>query len=265
MFVNSKKIISIIEKFAPICDAEEWDNVGFQIGNINTEVDKVMVTLDIDLNVVDEAIEKNVDLIISHHPLIFNKISKIDDSMYIGKVILKLIKNNISVYVAHTNLDASMQGPSDYLAELLGLENVSILVPISKNSGFARVGTLKESMKTSEFIEYVKEKLNLNIIKFVGEAVGNIYKVGLCTGAGSEYYIDAKKNSCDIYITSDVKYHIANDMINDKLKVMDLGHFETENIYMERLKKILEIEFEHKGYDVKVILSSSRKSPFNYF
>ncbi|BEP29660.1 Nif3-like dinuclear metal center hexameric protein [Helicovermis profundi] len=266
MFVNSSKIINIVEKFAPKCDAENWDNVGFQIGNVNSEVDKVLITLDIDDNVIEEAIEKNIDLIIAHHPLIFKPLNNLDQDTYKGKLIAKLIKNDICVYIAHTNLDASSIGLSDYLAEILELSKIEVLSNFidDPSKGIGRIGYLSSSQNISEFIEFVKSKLNLTNVKFVGELKGKIFKVGLCTGSAMEYYQKAKEKACDIYITGDVKFHEAQDALHTNIKILDVGHFESENIYSKRLKEILDKEFERKGYDVKVVASSVNTNPFLY-
>jgi dinuclear metal center YbgI/SA1388 family protein len=127
MFVNSRKIINIIEEFAPQKLAEQWDNVGFQIGNKNIEVDKVMVALEVDDDVLQEAIAENVDLIITHHPLIFSKINRLTTDDPIQQLVIKMIKNNINLYVARTNIDASKEGTNNYLAKLLNLERTQLL------------------------------------------------------------------------------------------------------------------------------------------
>lgn len=127
MFVNSKKIAKIIEGIAPIKTAESWDNVGFQIGNRHLEIDRVMVALEVTQQVVAEAINKNIDLIVTHHPLIFSKLKQVTTDDPVQNMVMDLIKNNINLYVAHTNLDASKKGTNYYLSNLLGLERIEAL------------------------------------------------------------------------------------------------------------------------------------------
>jgi len=127
MFVNSKKIAKIIESIAPLKTAESWDNVGFQIGNKHLEIDRIMVALEVTPNVLQEAIEKNIDLILTHHPLIFSKIDKLTSDNPIQKMIIDMIRNNINLYVAHTNLDASKKGTNRYLSDLLNLKRIESL------------------------------------------------------------------------------------------------------------------------------------------
>lgn len=127
MFINSQKIINVLEQLSPRKYAESWDNVGLLIGNDQVEIGKIMVALDINEAVVEEAVEKNVDLIITHHPFIFKGLKAITDKTYHGRLIRKLIKEDIHVYAAHTNLDIVENGLNDYLANQLGLEKLSIL------------------------------------------------------------------------------------------------------------------------------------------
>lgn len=372
MLINSKKIIKLLEGFAPKKLAESWDNVGFQIGNSNHEIDKIMLTLEITDEVIEEAIAKNVDLIVTHHPLIFSGIKSITDDSAMGKKIIKLMKHSINVYASHTNLDVADGGLNDYLCELLGLKRVSILknnyeekyyklttfLPhedaeklreevckagagsignysdcsfslegkgtfkplegsdphigrkgqleyveesrmefivshdkLSKvisslvsnhpyetpaydliklenkieSHGIGRYGFLENPMDTEDFIRHVKEKLDIPFVKLVGSAEGKIYKVGLCTGSGSDYIRDAKALSCDIYISGDIKYHEGQIASEIGIKVLDTGHYETEAIYMDRLKEILVNACEKKGYDVKIITAETCTNFFNYF
>lgn len=127
MFVNSKKIAKIIEGIAPIKTAESWDNVGFQIGNKHLEIDRVMVALEVTKEVLEEAIRKNIDLIVTHHPLIFSNLKQLTSDDPVQNMVREMIKNNINLYVAHTNLDASKNGTNYHLANLLNLKRIEAL------------------------------------------------------------------------------------------------------------------------------------------
>jgi len=133
VFVNSKKIIKIMNEIAPEKLAENWDNVGFLVGNEDSEVDRVMVALEVTETVVNEAIQNNIDLIICHHPLIFKPMKTVTDSDPIGRIVKSLIKHDIGLYAAHTNLDIADGGTNDYVAELLGLNKVTGLEKTSSN------------------------------------------------------------------------------------------------------------------------------------
>lgn len=131
---HHEDIFTLIEKWAPKHLAYDWDNVGLQIGSTQSETNKVMITLDVVEAVVDEAIEKGVNLIIAHHPLLFKPLKTIDYNSFKGKVIQKLIKHDITVYAAHTNLDIAHGGVNDLLSDALQLQNKSHLVKTAEIS-----------------------------------------------------------------------------------------------------------------------------------
>lgn len=125
--LTAAKIAKLMEEWAPLSLAYEWDNVGLQVGTLKKDVSKVLITLDVIETVVDEAIEKNADFIIAHHPLLFKPIIQLDSDSPRGRVIEKLLRHGITVYAAHTNLDITDGGVSDMLADLLGLEETQVL------------------------------------------------------------------------------------------------------------------------------------------
>lgn len=127
MHTNVKKVMKIMEEIAPVHLAEAWDNVGLLIGRENKMVENILLALEVTEEVIDEAIEKNIDMIITHHPLIFKGLKKVNDKDPIAKMVLRLIENNINLYSAHTNLDSCDEGTSNFLANELGLENLSVL------------------------------------------------------------------------------------------------------------------------------------------
>ncbi|MBN2899020.1 MAG: Nif3-like dinuclear metal center hexameric protein [Clostridia bacterium] len=372
MFINSQKIINLLEQLAPKRYAEDWDNVGFLIGSDQLEIQKVMVTLDVTEAVVDEAIEKNVDLIVSHHPMIFKGLKSITDRSYKGRLIRKLIKADIHVYAAHTNLDITAGGLNDYLAGLLELEQVDVLdvsgsdayyklvtmvptdsVPVveealfkagagrlgnyeqcdfkvtgqgsfkpltganpaignvgvrefveevrlemivlgevldqctrallkshpyetpaydifkmenlEKAYGLGRVGRFTQGLSGEAFIERLKSVLGSNYMRVAGILPEKIYKVGLCTGAGSEFIHTAKRKGCDVFITGDVKYHEAQLAEELDMCVIDAGHYETEGIYVDYLRDYLTEKCTSKNYEVRIIKSEFLENPFKVY
>lgn len=137
--MKASKIAKIIEDFAPKNLAESWDNIGFQLGSNRKEVKKVLTVLDINNQIADEAIEKDIDMIVSHHPLIFRGIKNIDTETDKGRLIEKLIKNDITVYSAHTNFDKAQNGINEYLAKLLGLKKIKPLKPDTINQNYYKI------------------------------------------------------------------------------------------------------------------------------
>lgn len=241
--IKCKDIITELEKLAPINLAESWDNVGLLIGDIEQEIHNVMVTLDITQEVVQEAIEKQVNLIISHHPLIFNPIKKVIETDHIGSIVRKLIKNDIAVYAAHTNLDIAWGGLNDELSSKLQLNNIKALhvLDTDEDTGIGRVGFLEEATELRQLINEIKSVLEVPHIKFVGNENKLVSKVAICSGSGAEYITDCIKQKVDVYITGDIKYHEAQAAEQAELNIIDAGHFETENIVGSLLMDYLKI------------------------
>ena len=129
-----KTLTKKIEEKYPLNLAYDWDNVGLLVGDSNQDINKIMVVLEANEKVIDEAIEKNVDLIITHHPFIFSKLNKLVTTDFKGNLIYKLIRNNISIYSMHTNFDIAFDGLNDYFVEMLNLQNSKILDITNKES-----------------------------------------------------------------------------------------------------------------------------------
>lgn len=229
MFV--KDIIALTEKIAPPALAEGWDNVGLLAGDRNAEVKKILFALDATDAVIDEAIAINADMIITHHPLIFKGVNAVNTDTALGRRIIRLIKNNISVYSAHTNFDIAEGGTNSVLANLIGLENTEGLIP-SGESFLGKVGDLPQPMTLSALSKLLMTKLNAPALNVSGSADKEIKRVGLCTGsgAGRNLMLAAKNKGCDAYITGDVKYHDAQFAADLDIALIDATHYYTEAI-----------------------------------
>ena len=238
-----EEIIKIMESIAPLSLAADWDNCGIQIHVGKTDIRKVMTALEISKEVICEAKEKNVDMIITHHPLIFRAIENIDNNTVTGKHIIELINAGISVYSAHTNFDEAEGGNNDYLASLLELKN----------------GEFSREMSFHEACEYVKERLNLTGIKTVGDRDTIIKKVGLCAGSGSDKIKEAIAAGCDLFITGDIKYHDARYAKEAEVCMIDAGHYGTEKFFAENLAAKLADAVEGK---LEIIRSEADSEPF---
>ncbi len=235
--MKAKEIIQKIESFAPSSLACAWDNPGLLCGSGEKDIKKVYLTLDTTLTTVMEAIEKGADMIISHHPILMSGIKKIDFSTPEGKMLELLIKNDIVVFAAHTNIDAAENGINQRLAEIFELENIGILEPVDENCGIGRFGDLKSEISSYEFAETVKEKLNTPYIRISGQR--NIKKLGICSGSGADFVGYAIENGCDCLLTGDVKYHNAIDAALLNICIIDAGHFPTEKLVCNIFHEIL--------------------------
>lgn len=235
-----KDIIKFLEERFPLSLQEDWDNSGLQIGNIENDLTNIMISLDIDEQTIQKAKEKSCNLIINHHPFLFSSIKSIDLNEEKGKIIKDLIKNDITVFAMHTNLDIGKGGVNDNLAKLLELKDISNLDTNNENP-MARFGYTDE-ITAYDFSKFIKEKLNCKGLILYGDKDKKIEKVALCGGAGSDFINDAIKKGCDLIVTSDVKYHEAMDNCK-KINIVDPGHFASENHIIYMIKDLLEKNF----------------------
>jgi len=249
-----RDVMAKIEQLAPISLAEGWDNVGLIVGNEDCPITKIMVMLDADVNTIDEAIADNVDLIVTHHPILIKPINKITDDK-----LIKLIRNDISLYSAHTNLDSANGGVNDVLAQKLGLDNVGNFPFVENSELVGRIGEISECT-LGEFLATVKKALKCECVKYVGDKSKIIRKVGVCGGSGADFIAMASNSGCDVFVTGDVKYHQAQLANEIGLCVIDAGHFETENIICSVLADYLQDMFK----DIEVLTSNRKESYLKY-
>lgn len=249
--MKAKEIIELMNAWASPELIDYWDNTGFQIGDENKEVNRVLVALDLDREVYEKAIEEHFHMIITHHPLIFKPVSNIITSNYKGKLIYDLIMNGIIVYNAHTNLDQAKGGVNDKLAKLLGLYNP---IPLKLNSlefkspyGYGKVGDIKE-IELVDYIKEIKEKLNTPHLTVYGNQERKVNRVAVCGGSGAEFIYDAYKQKASIYITGDIKYHEAQLGAELGLTIIDAGHYHTEKVILPVIKEYLEKETNNNIY-----------------
>ncbi|NLN41522.1 MAG: Nif3-like dinuclear metal center hexameric protein [Clostridiales bacterium] len=269
MFCTVGRLAQIMNDFAPEEWAEPWDNVGLLLGNRDSNVQRLMVTLDVTPDVVQEAIEKEVDMIISHHPLIFNPMKRIVYDNVEGRLIMELISNNIALYCAHTNLDMTIGGVDDSLAKALKLRDVRKLGQediLQSKPGFGRWGKLEASMRLIDFAHYVSEVLNSPRIEIVGMKKGKenklIKTVALCAGSGSSFMEQAQRIGADIFITGEIKYHDALMADWLDIDIMAVGHFYSEIPVLKELIKHLQKAVDSLQYKVEIYESEAQESPY---
>lgn len=251
-------VTEVVNRLAPRRLAEDWDNPGLLVGDSSAEVKKIFVCLDVlDKNIL-RAIELDAQLIVAHHPLIFHAIKNVRFDLPHGKKLERLIKNNLAVFAAHTNLDIAAGGVNDVLAKKIGLVDV-------KNFGdeefsLGRLGTLETPMNAVDFARHVKRVLNANNVRLVDAGDFMISKVGLCGGAGAEFIQKAKFFGAQAFVTGDVKYHEAQAAVENKIHVVDAGHFATEFPIVHVLAEYLKAEL--KLFDVEIFEDTAAKDFF---
>lgn len=242
--IRVNNISNLLEEKFPLELAESWDNVGLLLGNKENEVDKILICLDITDNVVNKAIEEGVNLIISHHPLIFSSLKKILKDELIGNRILKLIKNNISVYSLHTNLDSSEKGLNEYI-----LNKIFLIGNIYYEKLEAiRYINLERDYSLEEIVRLAKDNLSLNNIRLVKANDKKIRKVAITTGDGNSF-VYSMINKVDLFITGDLKHHVSLDAKEMGLNLIDLTHFGSEKLCVDLIEEVLKKEFN----DIKIL------------
>lgn len=219
-------ILQFIETLAPRSMKMDWDNVGLLCGSKNAPVTKVLVALDPFEDVCHEAAEIGAQLIITHHPLIFQAPKAITDETSIGRSIMFLCRHGISAINAHTNLDQAPGGVNDVLAEKLGLKNVEIVNP-KDGVGLMRCGDVTEQSLES-FLAAVKECLGCDGLRYIGSGK-SVHKVAVGGGSCAGGMMEVLAAGCDTFVTADVKYNQFWDAHDLGLNLIDAGHFHTEN------------------------------------
>lgn len=360
-----QEITNYIENIAPLSYAEDFDNVGLLVGHYNTEVTGVLVTLDTLEQTVDEAIEKNCNLIVSFHPIIFGGLKKFNGNNYVERVVMKAIKNDIAIYATHTALDNSFNGVSAKMCEVLQLQNKAVLIPqkgtikklvtfvpvkdadkvrnalfnigagaignynecsfnipgtgtfnanenanpvigtigvtqkeeeiqigitfskhleskiiktlnkvhpydevayeittlenYNQHIGIGMVGELETPMNTTDFLSYVKTKMNTECIRHSAPLNKEIKKVAVLGGSGSFGIHAAIAKGADAYITADFKYHEFYKA-EGKILITDIGHYESEQF----TKNLLVDYLKEKFRNFAIILSNKSTNPIYY-
>lgn len=250
------EILDFLWTIAPEAGKEPWDNVGHLVGRRNAPADHILVSLDITMPVIHEAIEKGVHLIVSHHPLIWDTYKHVTDSVFQQDKVLTLAEHRIGAICMHTNLDEAEDGVDDTLAEALELKPECHLA----EGTIGHVSMLLEPMELLDFLPMVKEKLHANGLRYCngGRPVQRI-----ATGCGScgEYLADAVKAGCDTFITGDVKYSVMIDALGQGINLIDAGHYPTENPIVAKLQRKLQVQFPN----VQVEIAENIAQPDQFF
>ncbi len=366
-------VIALLNQIAPENLAEDWDNIGLQVGDYNTEVNKILVALDVNQTVLKEAIEKEAELIIAHHPVIFSGLDSLTRNTELGDLIYQAIKADISIYVMHTNYDIADEGLNYQLLKRLELKETGILhktaehdlkklavfvpqdeadqlrdamakegagwigdyshcffkqsgigsfKPLSGSDpyigkrdeiseveevkletvvkapdlkavikrmlkahpyeevaydiydlenkseaiGIGKVGELETELLLKDYLELIKDKLDLANLKVVTDSLAeNIKRVAVCGGSGADYIKAAAAKGVDLYITGDIKYHQAQLAEELGLNLVDAGHYGTEKIMKDAVCNKLIDQLAANNYGAKVIASKINTNPVEFF
>lgn len=233
-----KEIIAALERLAPLRLQDEWDNSGLQVGFPEAEVSRVLVCLDITEVVVDEAIAKGYNMIVSHHPLLFKALRQVSDATYQQRCVVRALAAGISIYSAHTSLDNAPGGVNHKIAEKLALQNLSWLSPLdSGEGGSGLVGELPRPEKDADFMARVKRIFGVQCLWHSALDGREIRRVALCGGAGAFLLRDAVRSGADCFLSGEFHYH--DYFENDGVLLAELGHYQSEQFTQDLLQEYL--------------------------
>ena len=247
-------ILRYIETVAPVDLKMEWDNVGLLCGRSDKQVRTLLVALDPFPHVCQEAVEVGADLLVTHHPLIFEPLNSVSDQTATGRAIMTLLANDISAVNAHTNLDCALGGVNDTLAKQLELTDISLI----GNEHLLRAGNYESTLPA--FIAHVKTQLGCQGLRYVSGGK-EVCKVAVGGGSCGSELADVIAAGCDTFVTADVKYNQFWDAKEMGINLIDAGHFHTENPVCAALADKLQKAFP----DVQVILSKKHADCVNFY
>ena len=257
-----KEVLSALERFAPLPLQESWDNAGLQVGLTETEVSGALLCLDVNEKIVDEAIQKGCNLVVSHHPLLFRGLKTISDLTDVQRTVMKAVRKGVCVISMHTNMDNAKGGVNYKMAEKLGLRDVLFLAPKTVDgveSGSGVIGELPEAQASDDFVLAVKKAFGVECAMCNELLRRPVRKVALCGGAGDFLLDDALKAGADAFITGEMHYHQYFGY-EQQIQICVIGHYQSEQYTTEIFRDIIEKECP----GVKTYIAETCTNPILY-
>jgi len=256
------EIIQNLEFIAPLEYQEEYDNSGLIAGDVSVECTGVLVSLDCTDDLVQESIEKKCNLIVSHHPLIFRPISRIQPENGTGRALMAAIKADIAIYAIHTNLDNIISGVNASIADKLGLVNRKILLPKADMDGVGSglIGDLKNAIPEKQLLHDLKGGFGIQVIRHSPLRGKPVSRVAVCGGAGSFLISNALHQGAEFFISADIRYHEFFGS-EGEMVIADIGHFESEQFTIDLLYQVILEKFPNFA----VLKSGTVTNPVNYY
>jgi len=255
-------ICTAVERWYPVELAELWDQVGLTVGNPDQEVNSILLTVDITAEVLQEAIESNAEMIISHHPVYLSEVPEVITLDHITELIRQASLRNIALYAAHTNADSAPDGVSDAIMQALGATSESAISNPASQIGMGRVGYLAEPVNLAGFAQQVLAALPSNNfgVKVAGKMDKRVHRIAVCGGSGSSLLPDVARLDVDAFVTADVKHHAALDhLASSEIAIVNVSHWASEWLWLATLAKKLNQEFPQ----VKVKISELCTDPWS--
>lgn len=236
-----KEIIDSIESVAPLQYQEPWDNSGLQIGVLHRDISSVLLAIDVTEAVLDEAISRSCNLIVSHHPLFFHGVKSLTGQTAQQRIIVRAIEHEIAIYSSHTAMDVAPNGVSWRMAHMLGLQNCSVLVPNSVNPkyGLGVLGELPIPISGTGLLSHVKTTFSAPILRYTNPPKQTLQRIAICGGAGADLLEAAIRAGADAYLSADFKYHELQDAIG-QIMAIDIDHWISEQFTRDIFAEILQ-------------------------
>jgi dinuclear metal center YbgI/SA1388 family protein len=252
-----------LESLAPLRYQEDYDNCGLLLGSPESNCSGVLISLDTTEAVIEEAVERGCNLVVSHHPLIFRGIKRISEGTEGGMAIISALRNNIAVYAIHTNLDNVLPGVNSAIAHKLGLENLRFLLPKENAQGRAGsglVGDLPQAPGEEQFLQLLQRQFRIPLIRHTALTGKPVRCVALCGGAGSFLITNAISANADFFITADIRYHEFFEA-EGRLVMADIGHYESEQYTTDLLFDAILKKFPNFA----VLKAGTPTNPVHYY
>ena len=235
-------MLDALEQFAPLPLQESWDNAGLQLGLTEAEVSGALLCLDVNEQIIDEAIRRGCNLVVSHHPLLFRGLKQISGADYVQRSVIKALKNDIVVVSLHTNMDNAQGGVNWKIAERLGLQGCQFFAQKmvdGMEAGSGVVGELPSALDARAFIELVKQQFGVQCAMCNELLERPIRKVAICGGAGDFLLPDAVAQGADAFITGEMHYHQYFGY-EQRIQLCVIGHYQSEQYTSEIFRDIIQ-------------------------
>lgn len=256
-------LLASFEKLWPKESAEDWDRPGLMVGNPSQEINKVLLAVDVTSEVIDQAIQSGCQLLLTHHPMLLRGVHELGELTLKGNLVAKAIKSGLAIFSAHTNADIAQGGVSQSLAQALELRN---LAPLDAVSGHGIVGDVDE-IKLIDYARKISRAIPATAqgIRVAGDSEKLISRVGLVAGAGDSFLGMASLAGIDLFITSDLRHHPAQDFIEqskltDGPALIDIAHWAAEWVWLDQAAA--QLAGIHR--DVEFIVSDLRTDPWDF-
>lgn len=257
-----QQLMDVMETIAPAWLAEDFDNSGLQCGNAEQEVNRILLSLDCTDAVIDEADELGADCIVTHHPLIWQPLKCVDESNRVSHLVRRLIKRDIALFAAHTNLDSAQGGICDVLAKLFGLQDAEVLLPADgEGNGYARKGYIAP-MTVEQLADKARQVLDAGYVRYSGDGTRVVDTVAVASGSGSSAFDAALEAGVQCMISGDIRYDNGLDYTAMGMALIDAGHFATENIILPELQRRLQNALDTLQYSVDLRIAHASQDAF---